>query len=95
MRLGAWLLISRVMPRRPYRALAAKTYDLILLDIQLPGEDGYSIARRLRRGGEGLGHGGVPLVAITANAMSGERERCLVDAGMNDFSRPNRCAWIN
>jgi PAS domain S-box-containing protein len=89
MRLGVASDIAGDAPAA-YRALAAKTYDLILLDIQLPGEDGYSIARRLRRGGEGLGHGGVPLVAITANAMSGERERCL-DAGMNDFlSKPLR-----
>ncbi|MCC5840636.1 MAG: PAS domain S-box protein [Opitutales bacterium] len=66
------------------RALAANTYDLVLLDIQLPGEDGYSIARRIRRDREGLGHRDVPIVAITANVMSGERERCL-DAGMNDF----------
>jgi CheY-like chemotaxis protein len=57
-------------------------YDVILMDCQMPEMDGLSAARAIRAlGGT---HSEVPIVAITANAMTGDRERCL-DAGMNDY----------
>ena len=56
------------------------TYDLVLMDCQMPGMDGYETTRRMRS----FVHRYVPVVAITANAMVDDKQRCL-DAGMDDF----------
>ncbi len=54
-------------------------YDLIFMDLRMPGVDGLSAARRLRAGGVAT-----PVVALTANTFNEDRRACL-DAGMNDF----------
>jgi CheY-like chemotaxis protein len=55
-------------------AAAQQRPDLILLDIQLPGMDGYTVAQELRRH---LGIASTPIVAVTSYAMPGDRERIL------------------
>jgi signal transduction histidine kinase/DNA-binding response OmpR family regulator/HPt (histidine-containing phosphotransfer) domain-containing protein len=60
-------------------ALAAADYDLVLMDVQMPRMDGYAATRAIRD--RGLR---VPVIAMTAAAVEGERDRCLA-AGMDDF----------
>ena len=59
-------------------------YNLVLLDCQMPGMDGYTTARKIREGEGGDEHQTVVIVAMTANVMAGDRERCL-EAGMDDY----------
>jgi len=65
-------------------AFVQSRYDLILMDLQMPDMDGLEATRRIRihEGTMALGH--TPIVALTANVLSSEREQCRI-AGMDDF----------
>ncbi|MBD7923649.1 response regulator [Xanthomonas sp. Sa3BUA13] len=68
--------------------LDAQPYDLVLMDCQMPVLDGYAAARQWRQAEAAAGRPRLPIVAMTANAMAGDRQRCL-EAGMDDYlSKP-------
>lgn len=60
----------------------SKNYDLILMDIQMPEVDGYTATKMIRKLESPLNS--VPIIALTAHALLGDKEKCLI-AGMNDY----------
>lgn len=70
------------------RLYTGERFDLILMDCEMPGLDGYETTRRIRRWEEELAYPRTPVIALTAHALSEHRQQCL-DAGMDDhLSKP-------
>ncbi len=65
-------------------ALASLPYDLVLMDVQMPVLDGMEATRQIRDPQSAVLDHAIPIIAMTAEAMQGDREKCL-EAGMNDY----------
>ncbi|MFQ5687691.1 MAG: response regulator, partial [Candidatus Scalindua sp.] len=59
-------------------------YDLVLMDCQMPVMDGYEATHRVRDESSSVRNHSIPIIAMTANAMKGDREKC-IEAGMDDY----------
>lgn len=74
--------------REALEKLEEQTFDLVLMDVQMPEMDGFEATRQIRKKETALDLPHLPIVAMTAYAMKGDRERCL-DSGMDGYvSKP-------
>ncbi len=98
-------LAVRLLEKRGYTVIAAGDgreaveefekgqFDVILMDIQMPGMDGFAATAAIR-GKEKLTGGHIPIIAMTAHALKGDRERC-ISAGMDGYvSKPIRTSEL-
>jgi two-component system, sensor histidine kinase and response regulator len=90
------ILMEKLLGKRGHRTIAAGTgveavrlaaeagVDLVFMDCQMPELDGYAATRQIREYEDGDGRRRLPIVAMTAHAMAGDREKCIA-AGMDDY----------
>ena len=66
------------------RLLTQDDYDMVLMDVQMPGMDGFEATHVIRDPSSAVRNHAIPIIAMTAHAMKGDRERCL-ESGMDDY----------
>lgn len=82
-----WSVTTAVDGKEAVEKAGETSFDVILMDVQMPLMDGYEATRIIRSTPSGINLK-TPIIALTANAMKGDRERC-IEAGMNDYiSKP-------
>jgi len=74
--------------------LRRQRFDAVLMDIQMPVMDGIEAMRRIRSGEAGLAVRNIPIVALTANALVGDKERCLAAGATAYLAKPVRSAQL-
>ena len=77
-----WLVNEAANGTAALEQIKSNRYEVVLSDIRMPGMDGFEATRAIRGGTSG--NAGTPIIALTANNMPGNRERCLA-AGMDNF----------
>ncbi len=93
-RMGACHIDTAENGREALALIAAAHYDIVFMDCQMPELDGYEATMALRQRESVSGGRHLPIIAMTANAMVGDREKCL-HAGMDDYvSKPIRPAAL-
>ncbi len=70
--------------KKAIETLKNNSFDLVLMDVEMPGINGYETTRQIRQIKSNRFDTNLPIIAMTAHAMSGDREKCL-SAGMNDY----------
>jgi len=70
--------------REAIEALKGIPYDIVFMDVQMPVMDGFAATQAIRSGRTKVLNPGIPIIAMTAHAMKGDRERC-IEAGMDDY----------
>jgi CheY-like chemotaxis protein/HPt (histidine-containing phosphotransfer) domain-containing protein len=70
--------------REAIQALKMAPYDIVFMDVQMPVMDGFEATRQIRDPQSAVCNHKIPIIAMTAHAMKGDRERCL-EAGMDDY----------
>jgi CheY-like chemotaxis protein len=68
----------------PPRAARRRAFEIVLMDIKMPGLDGFEASRSIRRAEKETGSLRMPIIALTANGMEGDR-RASANAGIDDF----------
>lgn len=70
------------------RLLSEHKFDMVVMDVEMPDMDGFETTKRIRRGESGVANSQIPIIAMTAHAVEGYRNKC-IEAGMNDYiSKP-------
>jgi two-component system, sensor histidine kinase and response regulator len=79
--------VAAASGREALAALEKETFDVVLMDVQMPDMDGFEATRAIREKEQKTGEH-VPIIALTAHAMRGDKERCM-EAGMDAYiSKP-------
>lgn len=79
-----WYADIKASGKQALEALEAQSYDLVLMDIQMPEMDGYEVTRAIRDSRSHVFNHDIPIIATTAHVMAGDAEKCFA-AGMSDY----------